>query len=212
MIRERIETERLLRLYGKAQAQSHVRYVDGFVPREARLPHERLRITFRRAVLVMLIAAMIFASVVIVCDAFGVHLFWFQKDQKNGHAFLKDQHHEDGAEYYVPSYTVNGYHRIEDIPEENQILIMTWQRGSEDVYYTIMETTSRETTIDINTENLREEKEIIGDEEVLLYNEDDESVSTAYFQRNRTFIGITGPLPKEEMVKVIESMAVRDEK
>ena len=87
---------------------------------------------------------------------------------------------------------------------------MTWQRGSEDVYYTIMETTSRETTIDINTENLREEKEIIGDEEVLLYYEDDGTVSTAYFQRNRTFIGITGPLPEEEMVKVIESMVVID--
>lgn len=210
MIRERIETDRLLRLYGNAQAQSHVRYVDGFVPWEVHMPHGRLRITFRRAVLVMLIAAMLLASVVVVCDAFGIHLFWSQKDQKNGHAFLKDQHHEDGTEYYVPSYTVNGYHRIDDIPEENHILVMTWQRGSEDVYYTIMETTSRETTIDINTENLREEKEIIGDEEVLLYYEDDGTVSTAYFQRNRTFIGITGPLPEEEMVKVIESMVVID--
>lgn len=210
MIKERIETERLLRLYGNAQTQSHVRYVDSFVPREVRMPHERLRITFRRAVLVMLIAAMLFASVVVVCDAFGIHLFWFQKDQKKGHAFLKDQRHEDGSTYYVPSYTVDGYHRIDNILDENDILVMAWKRSSDDLCYSITETTSRETTIDINTENLREEKEIIGDEEVLLYYEDAGTVSTAYFQRNRTFIGIAGPLPKEEMVKVIESMVAID--
>ncbi|MBQ1470978.1 MAG: DUF4367 domain-containing protein [Eubacterium sp.] len=209
MIRERIETERLLRRYGKALVQSHVRYVEDFVPRERdKWRGHRSRRALNRAIVVMLVAVLLFASIIMVCDAFGVHLFWFQKDQKAGHALLKAPDHQDGTAFYIPSYTVKGYHRIDDTLEENQILVMTWQRGSEDVYYTITETTSREAAIDIDTENLREEKKTIGDVEVLLFYNEDGTVETAYFQRNRTFVGITGPLPKEEMVKVITSMAL----
>ena len=203
------QADKILMEYGKTLRQSRVQYMNGG-KRESNdaIIHGsvRTRFNFRRAALVILVAVMLFATTIIVCSALDIYLFNFHIFNRIGHSILINQNKNDGETYYRSTYIVPDYKLDDVISPSEELRTYSYRKQDSALYYTIDETTSKDTRIDIDTENQELSKFTYHGLEVRLHRNKKDDTLTAYMLYDGTFISIEGKLTRKQILKIIDGL------
>ena len=209
MKKSKRQSKRILKAYGKALRKSRVAYMTGIESTHETVnafTYSRPRLHLRRVIIVVLIAIMMFSATIIVCDALGIHLFNFQIFNKIGHAILINQDKNDGQSFYRPKYVIRGYELDDVISPSDVMRTYSYKRKGENLYYTVDETVSKDTRIDVNTEDQEIEKLVYNEIEIRVFRDKKYGTITAYMLYDGTYISISGNLTKQQIFKIIDGL------
>lgn len=206
-MRNRIKAKRILRAFGKETYKARIAYVDSFLPEKSSYVGSiSYRRALRRAVIVVLLVALIMALAVSAYAAVLHYLNYTRVVNPDNDAYLANKEYnvgDDEVVFYEPKYVPEGYVLISEEISDNQ-LMKTWNyRGIFNDILTI-QCGPDFGNFFIDNENSTSETVVVGDIEVVIY--DFGSFKLGLFQYNDTVVEIMGSLNTDEIKKIIEGM------
>lgn len=206
-MRNRIKAKGILRAFGKETYKARIAYVDSFLPEKSSYVGSiSYRHALRRAVIVVLLVALIMALAVSAYAAVLHYLNYTRVVNPDNDAYLANKEYnvgDDEVVFYEPKYVPEGYVLISEEISDNQ-LMKTWNyRGIFNDILTIQCGPDFGNYF-IDNENSTSETVVVGDIEVVVY--DFGSFKLGLFQYNDTVVEIIGCLNTDEIKRIIEGM------
>ena len=199
--------KKILKTFGKETYRRRVEFINAAVPDKVSFVGSiSYRHALRRAVIVVLLVALIMALAVSAYAAVLHYLNYTRVVNPDNDAYLANKEYnvgDDEVVFYEPKYVPEGYVLISEEISDNQ-LMKTWNyRGIFNDILTIQCGPDFGNYF-IDNENSTSETVVVGDIEVVVY--DFGSFKLCLFQYNDTVVEIIGCLNTDEIKKIIEGM------
>lgn len=206
------KAEKVMKLYGKEIIKQRAAYADSFseeyVPGFRKIRYKRM---FKRTVLVMLILIMTLSLIVVTANAVGIKIFNFSFFETTTHTELINENEKSANDntdsYYEPAVIPNNYSFI-TIDEIEGAEINYIYENDQSQNLVITESYNTDLTTMINNEKCKRSTEVIGDNEVEVYEYETRS-SVYLLQKGNTFIMIDGALSKTEFKEIIMGLEIK---
>lgn len=210
MSSSRREANRILKEYGKKLFEAHADYFSSeemhssFSHVHAK-PSRRIA---RRALILCAVLILVMALAVAVCSAFGIHLFNYKFDYRDGHIVITSIEEKNGNHFYYPNYTVPGYtpDGIVELGESTRFYSFTSEDGESS--YVIEEGFDNKTVLYVDNDGYDESTIIYHEYELKVFMDQSDSFINVYLEKNGTFISIQGSISLEEVYSIIDSLVV----
>ena len=165
----------------------------------------------KRAMLVCAILILVMALTLIVCDALGLKLFNFSFNFKDGFMIVKSQDDENGKHFYKPQFIVEGYHFDTVHIQDKYTRFYIYSSDKDDSYYTVDEGLSKDTIRFIDDEGYTNTEKTHGQYQLIIYESDSSPKLKVYFEKDKTYVCISGDLTIELAQKIIDSLKIDSE-
>lgn len=212
MSKVKAEAERILSEYGRRMFASHARYFssDDEVSHADKYVSVRTRSTKRiakRAILLCAAMILIMSLAVVAASAFGLQIFNYKFDIKDGFIVITNLNEDSGSYFYKPEYTADGY-SYKDTLSIGDIEIYTYNDKETGLEYTIDESRTKESIVYLDNDGYDYSKEIYGEYELIVYRDQASPRIVVYMEKNGTFISITGQLSMDQIHRIIDSFVI----
>lgn len=204
------EANRILKEYGKRLFEAHADYFNSeeMHPSSAYIHAKPPRRIARRALILCAVLILVMALAVAVCSAFGIHLFNYRFDYRDGHIIITSIEEKSGNYFYVPNYTVPGYTSdgIVESGESTRFYSFISEDGKSS--YLIEEGFDRNTILYVDNDGYDESTIIYQEYELKVFKDQSDSFINVYMEKDGTFISIQGSISLEEVYSIIDSLVV----
>ena len=209
------KAETILKKIGMKAYQSHVNYFSTkdncSTSQHSYAKKSSFRQLAKRAMLVCAILVLIMALTLVVCDALGLSLFNFSFSFKDGFMVVKSKDDESGKHFYKPEYIAEGYHFDTVHIQDKYTRFYIYSSDKDDSYYTVDEGLSKDTIRFIDDEGYTNTEKTHGQYQLIIYESDSSPKLKVYFEKDKTYVCISGDLTIELAQKIIDSLKIDSE-
>ena len=209
------KAETILKKLGMKAYQSHVNYFSTkdncSTSQHIYAKKSSFRQLAKRAMLVCAILVLIMALTLVVCDALGLSLFNFSFSFKDGFMVVKSKDDESGKHFYKPEYIAEGYHFDTIHIQDKYTRFYIYSSDKDDSYYTVDEGLSKDTIRFIDDEGYTNTKKTHGQYQLIIYESDFSPKLKVYFEKDKTYVCVSGDLTLEQVQKIIDSLKIDSE-
>ena len=209
------KAETILKKLGMKAYQSHVNYFsikdNCSTSQYIYAKKSSFRQLAKRAILVCAILVLIMALTLVVCDALGLSLFNFSFSFKDGFMVVKSKDDESGKHFYKPEYIAEGYHFDTVHIQDKYTRFYIYSSDKDDSYYTVDEGLSKDTIRFIDDEGYTNTEKTHGQYQLIIYESDSSPKLKVYFEKDKTYVCISGDLTIELAQKIIDSLKIDSE-
>ena len=199
------QAHEILKAYGQRMYAAHVAYMNGdsrITSVKSRARARRTRV--RKAAVLIAAIVLITGLTAVVCNALGINLFGFRFSFRDGFAVLTNQE-DSGKKFYEPNYIVSGFQPDDVLRDENRSIDYLYVDKKSGRHYTVSESTTKDLTLHIDTEDGDLEKVNYGIYEVYVHEYKKTGRCTVYLKKNKTTIIINGDISRKDAFAVIGS-------
>ena len=209
------KAETILKKIGMKAYQSHVNYFSTkdncSTSQHIYAKKSSFRQLAKRAMLVCAILVLIMALTLVVCDALGLSLFNFSFSFKDGFMVVKSKDDESGKHFYKPEYIAEGYHFDTVHIQDKYTRFYIYSSDKDDSYYTVDEGLSKDTIRFIDDEGYTNTEKTHGQYQLIIYESDFSPKLKVYFEKDKTYVCVSGDLTLEQVQKIIDSLEIDSE-
>ena len=220
MTKGKEEAEKILTEYGRKMFDSHARYFsadnDTFGEHVYTYVSKGvIRRTAKHTLILCAALILLMSLTVVVSSALGFQLFDYNFNVKDGFTILTKKNEEEGSHFYKPQYTVPGYSFKEAFFTGDSIITYRYTNDADELSpeaeYSIDESTDKQSKVYIDNDGCDESKEMHREYELLIHDYRDSELIAVYFEKDGTFITITGNLSIEEVHSIIDSFVIDED-
>lgn len=206
----RREANRILREYGKRLFEAHANYFnsEAMYSSYAHVHAKSSRRIAKRALTLCAVLILIMALAVAVCSAFGIHLFNYKFDYRDGHIIITSTEEKSGNHFYVPNYTVPGYTSDGIVESGESTRFYSFTSEDSKSSYVIEEGFDRKTILYVDNDGYDESTIIYQEYELKVFKDQSDPFINVYLEKDGTFISIQGNISLEEVYSIIDSLVV----
>ena len=213
MQKDKAKAEQILKEYGQRMYDSHVRYFDVNLSSADKSAYKTTRVkpprfNVRRALILCATLILAMALTAIVCSAMGLEIFNYKIEFKNGFIVLTNLNEDVGSHFYKPKHIIKNYKFKEVISLGEETRYYTYVNEGANLEYIIEENTSKDGLIYIDNENCDVRKETYGGYDIQIHSDRSSPYIIAYFQKEDTFIAISGYIELDDILSIIDSLVI----
>lgn len=212
MSSSRRESSKILKEYGKRLFEAHASYFNAEEQQSSSTPifARSSRRIARRALVLCAVLILVMALAVVICSAFGIQLFNYRFDYRDGHIIITSLEAENGQHFYIPDYVVSGY-TFDDVVESaeaTRFYVFISEDGKSS--YIVEEGFDNKTVIYADNDGYDESTIIYKEYELKVFKDKSSSFINVYLEKGGTFISIQGDLSIEQIYTIIDGLIVDD--
>lgn len=210
MSSSRREANKILKEYGKRLFEAHSSYFNAEEQQSSSIPvyARSSRRIVRRALLLCAVLILVMALAVGICSAFGIQLFNYRFDYRDGHVIITRLEAENGQHFYIPDYVVPGYTSdgVFESGSVTRFYVFTSEDGKSS--YIVEEGFDNKTVIFADNDDYDENTIIYKEYELKVFKDKSSPFINVYLEKGGTFISIQGDLSIEQIYTIIDSLVV----